>query len=490
MKDFDRFLVHIDRIDACTRIWKRLDFDRQCCTAKGGFTCCANDLASVSKRLHELRCDPEFLEIMERCLLCPEQLDTLQLASVRYQYELYQREKNNTAEFVQELSYITGAAFDGWVRARAENNYALFAPCLEKVIDVFRQSVINRDTNYAHIYDACLSDYERNSTVERMDAFFSQLKEKLVPILKERRSCDSVEPVFGARVPVDAQKKLSLRLLMAEGLDMEKVSFMEARHPFTQLMCQNDVRITTRFREQDFVSNLYTVLHEGGHAVQYTNLPKNFYAYGMTAAPTFGMQECISRFYENIIGRSYAFCQWIAPMIRKYYPGKAGTVTGEQLFFHVNAYRHEPIRIQADEVSYCMHILIRYELEKGFMAGEIPVAKLPELWNEKYRQYLGIEVQNDNEGILQDVHWVDSIGYFPSYALGSVAAAQLFYRMNEDFDVYGMVQKGELRRVTEWLIENAFNEDMAGDIFTWIYRVTGRELSVEYFVNYLGNYNR
>ncbi len=485
MKEYDRFLAHVREIDACTRIWKRLDFDRQCCAPKGGLACCGEDLAQIARRIHELRCAPEFLEAMEGCLGQGEQLTEMELRSVQYQYELYQREKNLSAEFAQELSRITGAAFDGWVQAREENHYAVFAPCLKRVIEAFRQSAANRDKKYAHIYDACLSDFERGSTVEQMDAFFGELKEKLAPILKEGKPAKTPEPLFRAEVPVEAQKKLSLRLLEAEGLCMEKTSLVETKHPFTQLMSRNDVRVTTRFYRENFVSNLYTILHEGGHAVHYTNLPEEFYTNGMTAAPTFGMQECISRFYENVIGRSRAFCQWVVPLIREYFPGEAGRITPDQLFSYVNAPRREPIRMQADEASYCMHILIRYELEKGFMSGEIPVEEIPALWNKKYEQYLGIWVSNDNEGVLQDVHWADSIGYFPSYALGTVAAAQVYYRMNEDFPVYEAVERGQLYRVKEWLVSHAFDGNMAGDFFTWIRKVTGRELSVDYFVAYL-----
>ncbi|MCI8417597.1 MAG: carboxypeptidase M32 [Lachnospiraceae bacterium] len=485
MKDYERFLSHIREIDTHTRIWKRLDFDRQCCAPKGGLACCGEDLALAARKIHELRCEPSFLEAMERCLERSGELRPVELLSVQYQYELYQREKNNSAEFAQELSRTTGAAFDGWVRAREENRYALFAPCLKRVIEAFRQSGGNRDKEYAHMYDACLSDYERGSTVERMDAFFGQLKEKLRPLLEEGKPECRWTPLLSTNAPVDAQKKLSLRILEALGLPMENVSLMETKHPFTQLMSGVDVRITTRYRQDDFVSNLYTILHEGGHAVHYMNLPEEFYTNGMSSVPTFGMQECISRFYENIIGRSEAFCQWIAPLLGEYYPGEASAITPEQLFCHVNARRRQPIRMQADEVSYCMHILIRYELEKGFMSGEIPVEEIPVLWNEKYRQYLGIQVPDDNQGVLQDVHWADSIGYFPSYALGSVAAAQLFYRMKEDFDVYEAVREGQLYRVKEWLAGNAFDAGMAGDIFTWIKKVTGRELSVDYFVAYL-----
>ncbi|MCI8327651.1 MAG: carboxypeptidase M32 [Lachnospiraceae bacterium] len=485
MRDYERFLTHVKKIDTCTRIWKRLDFDRQCCAPKSGLACCGEDAAQIFGRIHELRCDPGFLEIMKRCLQHSKQLTSTELLSVRYQYELYEREKNNTVEFTRELSGITGAAFDGWVQAKEKDNYNLFAPHLKKVIEVFQRSIRNRDKEYAYIYDACLSDYERGSTVERMDVFFEELREKLCPVLAECRLLDSLPPVFRAEVPIEMQRKLSLQILEAEGLDLTKVSLMETKHPFTQLMNHDDVRITTRFQEHDFISNLYTILHEGGHAVHYMNLPEEFYENGMTAVSTFGMQECISRFYENVIGRSEAFCQWIAPLIQEYYLGKTDTITAEQLFSYVNAYRIQPIRMEADEISYCMHILIRYELEKSFMNGDISVSDIPVLWNEKYRQYLGIEVQNDKEGVLQDVHWTDSIGYFPSYALGSVAAAQLFYRMREDFDVYEAVRSGQLYKVKEWLIQNAFHTSMASDIFTWIRKVTEKELSVDYFVLYL-----
>ena len=485
MEQYEKFLTHVRELETYTRIWKRLDFDKQCCAPEGGLICCGEDLAVISARMHDLRCAPEFVEEMEDCLAHREELEPVQQAAVRYYYERYEKEKNLTPEFVLELARIESAAFEGWVRAREKNDYRIFQPHLEKVIQAFRHAVESRDRTYAHVYDGCLADYERNSTVERMDAFFHEMKEKLLPLLAESQKSSPNVSLFQKPVPLDAQRMLSWQILQAMGLEREKTSLIETKHPFTQLMSKGDVRVTTHFYENNFLSNIYTILHEGGHAIHYGNLPGEFYENGIADISIFGMQECISRFYENVIGRSHAFCEWLVPLIRRYYPEETGKITVQQLFEQVNAHSRNPIRMRADEASYCIHILIRYELEKGFMGGEISAAEIPELWKEKYRDYLGIEVRDDREGVLQDVHWVDCIGYFPSYALGSVASAQLFCRMQQDLDVYGAVRENRLYEVTEWLKEHAFHISMTSDVFTWIREVTGSELSVDSFVRYL-----
>lgn len=359
-------------------------------------------------------------------------------------------------------------------------------PYLKNVIEMVKKVNSNREITYDTLYDACLSDFERDSTVQKMDEFFDEIKAGLCsdqsPVCPNHHEDDAL---FARKVPLETQKKLALLLLDAEGVDLNQTFFTETEHPFTQSIGCGDLRVTTHYYENDFISSIYTVIHEGGHAILHLNLPEHFRKNGLSDVPTYGMHGCISRFYENIIGRSYACCEWITPIIQQYIPGTFHDLSAQKLYHYVNRRQSNPIRMEADEWSYCLHILIRYELEKAFINDNLSVEDIPRVWNEKYRQYLGIEVQNDNDGVLQDVHWVDSIGYFPSYALGTVAGAQLFYRMNEDFDVYQAVREGKMRKIRDWLQKNAFVDSMTSDVSTWIESVTGQKFSTKHFIRYL-----
>ena len=270
-----------------------------------------------------------------------------------------------------------------------------------------------------------------------------------------------------------------------EGLRQSALVLMTTEHPFTTNFGPHDVRVTTHYYEENFISNIFTTLHEGGHALFMQNEPEEFYREYAADSMTNGMHECISRFYENLIGRSEAFIHFIYPKLQELSGGTFADVSERELYEAVNLASPGLIRCDADELTYCLHILIRYELEKAFMNGEITVDEIPALWNEKYKAYLGLDVPDDAQGCLQDVHWTMPIGYFPSYALGSAYGVQILRTMEKEIDVFGCAAKGDLLPIRDWLTQHVFSIASITTPAEWIRAITGEPLNPAYFLDYL-----
>ena len=354
------------------------------------------------------------------------------------------------------------------------------------LIDFTRRSIDLRDEKKPTYYDSLLDDYEKGNDHVQLDAFFGALKERIVPLMK--RIVAEGKPIredFLTRsCPIPEQEAFSKYLLRIEGLRESALVLMTTEHPFTTNFGANDVRVTTHYFEDNFISNIFSTLHEGGHALFMQNEPQEFYANHAANAMSNAMHETISRFYENLIGRSEAFIHFVYPKLLEI-SGNLSDVSERELYEAVNIARPSLIRTEADELTYSLHILIRYELEKAFINGDITVDKIPALWNAKYKEYLGIDVPNDVDGCLQDVHWTGMFGYFPSYALGNAYGVQILRTMQKDFDVFAAVERGELSKVADWLREYVFSCASVMDPDEWIRHITGESLNPDYYLSYL-----
>ena len=260
---------------------------------------------------------------------------------------------------------------------------------------------------------------------------------------------------------------------------------MTTEHPFTTNFGSKDVRVTTHYFEDNFISNIFTTLHEGGHALFMMYEPAEFEKNHVDNMMTSAMHECISRFYENIIGRSEAFIHFIYPKLCEVSKDLMDGVSERELYEGVNIARPSLIRTESDELTYCLHIMVRYEIERAMVNGEITVDDVPAMWNRKYKEYLGVDVPNDRDGCLQDVHWTMAFGYFPSYALGNAYGAQILRTMEREIDVWGSVRRGDLSCVLNWLRENVFNRASLMDPDAWIRAITGESLNPDYYLDYL-----
>ena len=353
-------------------------------------------------------------------------------------------------EYVAYQSLLVEAD-DVWHRAKETSDFELFRPVLEKIFET--------NIRFAHYfapdkkpYDFWLGEYEDGLTTEICDDFFGKVRARLVPLLKKVADTEQVDDSFlWGTFPVEKQRELSDYLMKTMGLDLDHVGIAETEHPFTTSLGSHlDERITTHYHEDNFASSMYSVIHEGGHAL-YDTGSRDEYAYTVIdGGVSMGIHESQSRFYENILGRSRAYAELVYPKLCELFP-ELKKHTAEEFYRAINKAEPSLIRTEADEVTYCLHVMVRYELEKRVMAGELKVAELPEAWNALYKEYLGVDVPDDKRGVLQDSHWSGgSIGYFPSYALGSAYGAQFLRKMRETVDVDACVKNGDFAPINAW----------------------------------------
>lgn len=465
----------------------KLNFDMMCCAPEEGLEQAGEDISVLGRQLHKLTHSKKYQRLVYELHEDSEGLTEVQRRLVERLWEDHMRTKNFTPAFAFELDSARNKAYGAWLAAKKNSDFSLFRDSLAAVIDCTRRAIDLRDEKPSTYYNACLDDNEKGGSEEQLDAFFAALKARIVPLMQ--RIVSEGKPIredFLSRpVPIPQQEAFSRYLLRLEGLRESALVLMTTEHPFTDSYGPKDVRVTTHYYEDNFISNIFSTLHEGGHALFMQNEPEEFYANHADNGMSNAMHECISRFYENLIGRSEAFIHFVYPKLQEISGDTFADVSERELYEAVNISRPSLIRTESDELTYSIHVMIRYELEKAFINGEISVDEIPALWNAKYAEYLGVQVPDDAQGCLQDVHWTDSYGYFPSYALGNAYGAQILRRMREDLDVDAAVAEGRLDAVLSWLKENVFSCASMLTPDAWIRRITGEPLNVNYYLDYL-----
>ena len=483
-----KLFARLDEIDAYVRVLGKVNFDMECCAPPEGMEKAGEDMAILGRRLYAMTHDPEYVQLVCDLHADGEGLTPVQKKAVEHLYQDYAKVKNISPELNYEIDLAASKSYSAWLKAKQANDFSLFRDSLAALIGYQRQTIDLRDSHPEGYYDTCLDDNEKGGSVEQLDAFFAALKARIVPLVQ--RIVAEGKPIredFMTRpVPIPQQEACSRWLLEQEGLRETALVLMTTEHPFTTNFGPNDVRVTTHYFEDNFISNIFSTLHEGGHAFFMQNEPEEIYANHCADRMTNGMHETISRFYENIVGRSEGFLNHIYPKLRELTGDTFADVTPRELYEAANVVRPSLIRTDADELTYCLHILVRYELEKAFINGNITVDEIPALWNAKYREYLGVVVPNDTQGCLQDVHWCGvDFGYFPSYALGNAYGAQILHRMRDDLDFDACMRDGDLKTVGAWLKEHVFSIASVSTPDAWIRTITGEGLNPDYYLDYL-----
>ena len=380
-----------------------------------------------------------------------------------------------------------------WHKAKEASDFEMFRPYLEKIFETTKRFALYIEPD-KDPYDHCLSDYEEGLTKKTLDVFFEKLRSEIVPLLKKISAVPQVDDSirFG-NFPEDKQEKLSYYLMETMGLDLSHVGLSTTEHPFTTSLGSHlDERITTHYFTDDFVCSMYSVIHEGGHALYDTGSDDDLAYTVLDGGTSMSIHESQSRFYENIIGRSEEFCTFIFPKLCELFPKEMEGKTAHDLYIAVNKAQSSLIRTEADELTYSLHVMIRYELEKRIFSGELEVKDLPKEWNRLYKEYLGVDVPDDKHGVLQDSHWAGGlVGYFPSYALGNAYGAQFLAKMEKTVDVFGCIAKGDFKPINDWNRENIWKH---GSLYTparLLDRVLGEEFDTDYYIQYLKNkYNK
>ena len=465
----------------------KMDFDIQCCAPEEGLAQAGEDIAVLSQQYFKLTHSKKFEKLVTELAADHEGLTPVQQKVVEHLNDSWQKVKNIDAKLDYEMTLAGSRAYAKWLEAKKANDYSIFRDAFAALIGYTRKAIDLRDEKKATYYDTCLDDFEKGGSIAQLDAFFGALKARIVPLLARiQKDGKPIRTDFMTRpCPIPQQEAFSKYLLELEGLRQKALVLMTTEHPFTTNFGQHDVRVTTHYYEENFISNIFTTLHEGGHALFMQNEPDEFYQEHACDSMTSAMHECISRFYENLIGRSEAFIHFVYPKLREITGDTFADVTERELYEAANVAQPGLIRCDADELTYCLHIMIRYELEKAFVNGEITVDEIPALWNAKYKEYLGVDVPDDAQGCLQDVHWSGSYGYFPSYALGNAYGAQILRVMEKDIDVFGLAAKGDLLPIRDWLKEHVFSIASVTTPDEWLRAITGESLNPDYFLTYL-----
>lgn len=477
----------LDEAKAYRRSIGKLEFDLQCCAPKNGMEQAGDDMAVLGKKLFELTHSEEYSRLISELYENSEGLTPVQKRAVQCLYDRFEKTKNISPELSFEIESAVNKAYGKWLSAKETKDFGLFKDSLNDIVKYTRKTVELQDKDYGTYYNACLDDYEKGGNEEQLDGFFTALKARIVPLLAKIVKDGKYirEDFLTRKCEIPKQEEFSRYLLELQGMKMSATVLMATEHPFTTNFGPQDVRVTTHYYEDNFISNIFSTLHEGGHALFMQNEPEEFYKNHNSDNMSNAMHECISRFYENIIGRSPEFISFVYPKLMEIMGDDFKDVSEQELYEAVNIAKPSLIRTEADELSYSLHVMIRYEIEKALVNGEITVDDIPKLWNAKYKEYLGVDVPDDAQGCLQDVHWTSGFGYFPSYALGNAYGAQILRAMERDFDVFGEVKKGNLLTVLSWLKENVFTKASMLDPDRWIKEITNESLNPDYYLDYL-----
>lgn len=397
---------------------------------------------------------PETKDLLDELDAASAQLDLVHRREVEELRRASERLARIPAQEYVAYTELTNRADDVWHRAKEQDDFALFCPLLQQLVDYNR-----RFAGYYNAakkpYDALLDEYERGTDMAMLDPFFDTLRATIVPLVQKISEKPPIDDGFLHRhYPVSQQRPFSNYLMGVLGLDRGHCGIGETEHPFTLEFNNKDVRITTHYDEENVASSMYSVLHEGGHAMYELGIRDDLQYTVLAGGVSSGVHESQSRFFENIIGRSRPFIEAIYPEVQKFFPAQLGDVTAEQFYRAVNKVQPSLIRTESDELTYCLHIMVRYEIEKQLIDGTLTAKDVPAAWAQLYKSYLGVTVPNDRTGCLQDSHWAGgAFGYFPTYALGNAYGAQMLHNMEADIDVWGPVARGDLSPVAGWLRE-------------------------------------
>jgi carboxypeptidase Taq len=377
-----------------------------------------------------------------------------------------------------------------WEEAKKKSDFSIFKPHLAKMIAYNKK--FSEYWGFAdNKYNGLLDIYEPGMTTERLDAVFGELRESLVDLLQRIRNSNvkTDDAFIKGNYSVESQRKLGEIILAQLGYDYETRGRIDvSEHPFTTNFGNKDVRITTKYDPTDFRPAIFSMIHEGGHGIYEQNIPDKLLGTSLGSGASMGMHESQSRFYENTLGKSMEFWSFFYPRFQEAYQELEG-VDLISFYKTVNCVEPSLIRIDADELTYSLHIIIRYEMEKLLINSDVDIDDIPRLWNEKYKEYLGVEPENDADGILQDVHWSGGdFGYFPSYALGNLYGAQIFNKLKEEIpDWRQKITNGGFSSITKWLKENVHQYGATIKPAELIQKVTGEELNAKYFTGYLND---
>ena len=488
MASYATFIERVKDIHKIGAIQGHLGWDQETIMPAKGSKARSEIMSWLAKEQHSRITNSEFAKMIDT-LESDNSLDDDQRANVREVRRRYDKAVKLPSEFVAEFALARSQALVAWQEARAESDFAKFKPHLAKLIAMTNEKIDYygvKDTRY----DVLLDEYEFGMKVSDYDPLFAGLKSRLVPLLHKIMEAKKLtpDPTLPSEMsfPVDAQTEFCKLVSSATGFDFEAGRMDASTHPFSAGLWPGDTRFTTRFDEQDPFSCLYAVMHETGHALYEQGLDANHSFTPRGDAVSLGVHESQSRFWENQVGRTPAFWKVVLPWFKEHFP-ESPDWTPEELNKIANCVEPGFIRVEADEVTYNLHIMLRYELEKKIFNDNLSVDEIPETWNQMFAEWFGIEVTEDRLGCLQDIHWsMAAFGYFPTYTLGNLYAAQLLDAMGEELgDIDAIVESGEWQPMLDWLRANIHQQGSKFTPSELIQKATGEPPTPNPFINYV-----
>lgn len=482
MDAWKQLTARLDELDALAGAAAALEWDQQCYMPAGAAAARGAQNALLSRLHHERFTAPEvggWLDALEGA-----ELDATQRAAVTQLRRKYRRATVVPTRLVEALAHARSEGFAAWVDAKGKDDFSLFEAPLQRLLDLVREQAALYADGAAHPYDGLLEDYDPGSTVADLRPMFGRLADALNVLLDALAARPHPE---GTVPPVDADglRRLSDRLLRDLGFDLGRGRMDLAEHPFTTNLGVGDVRLTTHLHPENLLATLGGTIHECGHGLYEQGLPDHLAGTWLNRAAGMGLHESQSRFWENFIGRSLPFCRYLVPRMQGIWPDLA--LTPQQLYAAANRVERSLIRIFADEATYNLHIIVRFELELGVLEGRLQARDLPEAWNEAYRRVVGVVAPSAREGVLQDVHWSSGLfGYFPSYTIGNLYAASLGARLEEELpDLWEQVERGEFAAILGWLRRNVHQKGATADAPVIFREVVGDRDPVRDLVDHL-----
>jgi len=469
-------------------ILQSLSWDQETMMPEMGAGHRALQLSTLAVIQHQKLTDPVYGKLIAELEESTETLDLWGRASVQEARRQYDKATRLPESLVKELAETSALAYEAWVKARGESDFPAFAPWLSKMVQLKRSEAECLQAAGTTLYEALLDDYEPGARVSKLDTLFAEIRPALTSLLDQITSASRQPRELPAGpFPVQGQEMLGREILTSMGYNWKAGRLDTSPHPFCSGFSPLDVRITTRYSTGEIGKALFGMIHEGGHALYEQGL--NSEAYGLPAcdAISLGIHESQSRLWENQVARSRSFWDYWFPVLRRTFPPHFDDFSLDDFVFAINKVSASPIRVEADEVSYGLHVILRYELEKALIAGNLEASDLDEVWNEKMKEYLRYRPANAAEGVLQDTHWSQGlVGYFPTYLLGNLYAAQLFAQAKRNIpELDIMISRTELLPLREWLHENVHVHGKTITADELIETVTGQKLSARFFLDYL-----
>ena len=482
---YDKYVDRMKKVADINHAIAVLSWDKEVNLPKESAFHRSQQVATLAGMSHSEFVNPDFGQMLDR-LSNMKSLSDKERKNVSVTLDAYQKATKFSEAFVIKKSRIESNAYHAWIKAREANDYALFKDALKDLVDL-KKSEARKLKASDHLYDALLDIYEPGLTVAQLDPIFEGIKVNLKKLIKKIGKRSQVKSGFlRKKYNWDKQWEFGMEVLRNMGYNFDRGRQDLSAHPFTTSFSPMDVRVTTRVDENDFAYMLWSTIHEGGHALYEQGLSSEDYGLPTGSYISLSIHESQSRLWENHVGRSKDYWNYWFPVLKGEFPTNLKKVDLDKFYAGINRIAPNLIRTEADELHYHFHVLIRYEIEKGLIEGSLSTDDLDTVWNEKYKEYLGISASDANNGILQDVHWGHgSFGYFPTYSLGSFYAAQFFNQAEKDIPKLGKkLTRGKTDALLQWLRENIHQHGRRYEADELCNMITGESLNVDHFLAY------